>query len=102
MVIAMRHTRRLPKPTAARASVAEIWDVWKPMVKLGAAFMLASLATAATLLLVRGRIAQELGLEAAGQFAAAWGITMTYVGFCSSRSTGASRVLYEDGDSHFE
>jgi O-antigen/teichoic acid export membrane protein len=81
MVIAMRYTRRLPKPTAARPSVAEIWDVWKPMVKLGAAFMLGGLATTATLLLVRGRLTQELGLEAAGQFAAAWGITMTYVGF---------------------
>ena len=81
IVIAMRYTRRLPKPTAARPSVAEIWDVWKPMVKLGAAFMLGGLATTATLLLVRGRITHELGLEAAGQFAAAWGITMTYVGF---------------------
>lgn len=81
IVIAMRYTRRLPKPTAPRPSVAEIWDVWKPMVKLGAAFMLGGLATTATLLLVRGRITHELGLEAAGQFAAAWGITMTYVGF---------------------
>lgn len=81
IVIAMRYTRRLPKPTAPRPSAAEIWDVWKPMASLGAAFMLGGLATTATLLLVRGRITQELGLEAAGQFAAAWGITMTYVGF---------------------
>jgi O-antigen/teichoic acid export membrane protein len=81
IVIAMRYTRRLPKPAITRYSVAEIWDVWKPMVKLGAAFMLGGLATTATLLLVRSRITQELGLEAAGQFAAAWGITMTYVGF---------------------
>ena len=51
------------------------------MAKLGAAFMLGGLATAATLLLVRGHISQELGLDAAGYFAAAWGITMTYVGF---------------------
>ena len=51
------------------------------MAKLGAAFMLGGLATSATLLLVRGRISQELGLDAAGYFAAAWGITMTYVGF---------------------
>ena len=51
------------------------------MAKLGAAFMLGGLATTATLLLVRGHITQELGLEAAGQFAAAWGITITYVGF---------------------
>lgn len=82
IVIAMRYTRRLPKPSASkRPSSVEIWDVWKPMAKLGAAFMLGGLATTATLLLVRGHITQELGLEAAGQFAAAWGITITYVGF---------------------
>lgn len=81
IVIARRYARRLPKPTKARPTAAEIWDVWKPMAKLGAAFMLGGLATTATLLLVRSLITQELGLEAAGHFAAAWGITMTYVGF---------------------
>ena len=81
VLIALHYTRRLPKPTAARMSLVETWEVWKPMAKLGAAFMLGGLATAATLLLVRGRISQELGLDAAGHFAAAWGITMTYVGF---------------------
>ena len=81
IVIAWNYTRRLPQPTGVRPSIAEIWDVWKPMAKLGSAFMLGGLATTATLLLVRGRISQELGLDAAGQFAAAWGITITYVGF---------------------
>jgi O-antigen/teichoic acid export membrane protein len=81
VLIALRYTRRLPKPTAVRLTLFETWEVWKPMAKLGAAFMLGGLATAATLLLVRGRISQELGLDAAGYFAAAWGITMTYVGF---------------------
>lgn len=81
VLIALHYTRRLPKPTAARLSLVETWDIWKPMAKLGAAFMLGGLATAATLLVVRGRISQELGLDAAGHFAAAWGITMTYVGF---------------------
>lgn len=81
IVIALRYTSRLPKPSTAYPSAAQVWDVWKPMAKMGAAFMLGSLATTATLLLVRGRIMQELGLDAAGQFAAAWGITMTYVGF---------------------
>lgn len=80
--IALHFTRRLPKSTAAtRLSPLEIWQTWKSMAKLGTAFMLGGLATAATLLLVRGRISQELGLEAAGHFAAAWGITITYVGF---------------------
>ena len=79
IVIVMRYTRRLPKPTAAHPSFTEIWDVWKPMAKLGIAFMLGGLATMVTLLLIRSLITHELGLEAAGQFAAAWGITMTYV-----------------------
>lgn len=81
VLVALHYTRRLPKPIAARLSLVETWDTWKPMAKLGAAFMLGGLVTTATLLLVRGRITQELGLEAAGHFAAAWGITMTYVGF---------------------
>lgn len=81
LLIAMRYTSRLPKPSAARSKPAEIWEVWKPMAKLGGAFMLGGLATTATLLLVRSRITQELGLDAAGQFAASWGITITYVGF---------------------
>jgi len=74
-------TRRLPKPTTPSFSIVETWAVWKPMARLGAAFMLGGLATTATLLVVRGLVTQELGLDAAGQFAAAWGITMTYVGF---------------------
>lgn len=81
IVIAMRYTSRLPQPTSARPNATEIWGVWKQMAKLGAAFMLGGLATTATLLLVRSSITQELGLESAGLFAAAWGITMTYVGF---------------------
>ena len=81
VLIALHYTRHLPKPIAARLSLVELWEVWKPMAKLGAAFMLGGLATAATLLLVRGLISKELGLDAAGYFAAAWGITMTYVGF---------------------
>ena len=80
IMIAMRYTRRLPKTTAARHSAAELWEVWKLMAKFGAAVMVASLFNTVTLLLVRGRITQELGMEAAGQFSAAWGITVTYVG----------------------
>ncbi|MEH6717885.1 MAG: O-antigen translocase [Aurantimonas endophytica] len=81
IAIALRYTSRLPKPTARRPGMAETWEIWKPMAKLGSAFMLGGLATTGTLLLIRSLITQELGLDAAGQFAAAWGITMTYVGF---------------------
>ena len=81
IVIALRYTSRLPKPSAPRPSVVEIWEVWKPMAKLGSAFMLAALATTATLLYIRSLIGQNLGIDATGQFAAAWGLTVTYIGF---------------------
>jgi O-antigen/teichoic acid export membrane protein len=81
VIVALHFTRQLPKPSSVRLTFREMWQVWKPMAWLGAAFMLGGLATTATLLLVRARISQELGLEAAGHFAAAWGVSMTYVGF---------------------
>ena len=84
LLTAYYFTRRLPRSTGPKPDVAATWAVWKPMARLGVAFMLGSLATVMTLLLVRALITQELGLGAAGQFAAAWGITMTYVGFLLS------------------
>ena len=84
LAVAVYYTRKLPRPTGPRLNLAAVWSTWKPMARLGSAFMLGGLVTAGTLLVVRGRIAQELGLDAAGQFAAAWGITMTYVGFLLS------------------
>ena len=81
VLIALHYTRHLPIPAAVRLSLFETWNVWKPMAKLGVAFMLGGLATVATLLIIRTHITQELGLDAAGHFAAAWGITMTYVAF---------------------
>ena len=81
ITVARHYTSRLPRPQNNYPRPLELWHEWLPMARLGAAFMMGGLATTATLLLVRGRIAQELGLDAAGHFAAAWGITMTYVGF---------------------
>jgi O-antigen/teichoic acid export membrane protein len=81
VLIALNYTRRLPKAITIRLSLFEAWSVWKSMTKLGAAFMLGGLTAAATLLLVRSLISKELGLDAAGYFAAAWGIAITYVGF---------------------
>lgn len=82
LVAAVFYIRKLPQ-RADRHSLSsrEIWATWKPMARLGAAFMAGGLATTGTLLLVRAVVTRELGLEAAGYFAAAWGITMTYVGF---------------------
>ncbi|SHL65930.1 polysaccharide transporter, PST family [Roseovarius marisflavi] len=81
ILVAWHYTRRLPPPTSVRMTPREIWQAWRPMVALGVVFTLGGLATTGTLLLVRTRITQELGLEAAGQFAAAWSVSMIYVGF---------------------
>jgi O-antigen/teichoic acid export membrane protein len=81
VLIAVYFTRQLPKAPFNQMMPKVIWDTWKPMAWLGVSFMLAALATTATLLIVRARITQEMGLDAAGQFAAAWGITTIYVGF---------------------
>jgi len=81
VMVAYVFTRRLPRPIATQMSLGDVWTVWRPMATLGAVFMLGGLATTATLLLVRGLIARDLGLEAAGLFAASWGVTIQYVGF---------------------
>lgn len=84
LFVARYFTSQLPKPNFNKLSIVEIWDIWKPMARLGFGFMLGGLATSCTLLIVRSRITDELGLDAAGHFAAAWGVSMTYVGFMLS------------------
>ncbi|WP_371055990.1 oligosaccharide flippase family protein [Rhodosalinus sp. K401] len=75
------YVRRLPLPAVDRPPPAEIWKLWKPMVKLGTAFMIGALLNLGTLLVIRTLITRDLGLDEAGQFAAAWTITFTYIGF---------------------
>jgi enterobacterial common antigen flippase len=58
-----------------------VWSKAREMVRLGVVFMLVALMTVATQLLVRAIINQKLGLEAAGYFQAAWGISMLYADF---------------------
>jgi PST family polysaccharide transporter len=73
--------RRVPAEPAQSLEDGNAFSVWWAMVKLGSAFMLGGLAMTASLLLVRTLITRDLGLDAAGQFAAAWALTITYVGF---------------------
>jgi PST family polysaccharide transporter len=79
--------RRLEMGAGLRPDLSQLWRIWLPMVRLGSVFMMAGLAETVTLLLLRGRIAGEIGLDAAGQFAAAWGISFMYVGFLLSAMT---------------
>lgn len=81
ILVAWFYTRRLPRPTHFVPTPRVVWDVWRPMATLGFVFMLGGLATTATQLIAQSLITHHLGLGAVGIFAAAWGITMQYVGF---------------------
>jgi PST family polysaccharide transporter len=82
LVTAIFFIRKLPHRTCpAPLNSREIWETWKPMARLGVAFMAGGLATTGTLLLAQATITRALGLDAAGYFVAAWGVTMTYFGF---------------------
>lgn len=54
---------------------------WRIMVRLGVPFMLAALVTGVGHLAVRTLVQRDLGLDALGQFQAAWTIGMTYLTF---------------------
>jgi O-antigen/teichoic acid export membrane protein len=58
----------------------QLVDQWRSMRQLGLSFMAAGLATLIGPLIVRALVQRELGLEAAGQFQAAWSISLTYMG----------------------
>src|SRR5690606_19834041 len=50
ILVAWWFTRRLPAPAPQAWTPGMVWRVWKPMAALGVVFMLAGLASAATLL----------------------------------------------------
>lgn len=61
--------------------ITEIWQIWKPMVQIGFAFMSATLLDQTVQLLIRSRITDLLGLAAVGNYAAASSLSFTYIGF---------------------
>lgn len=92
-LVAWWFSRSLP-PAAAGAGVrerlAEGLKLLRPMVGLGLVFSASLLLTGATQFLTRLLIDRNLGLEAAGHFQAAWGVSNMYLGFV----TGALAAEY--------
>ena len=72
---------RLPKLLQPATPLSELMEQWRLLASLGAAFMVAGLATTVGQLIVRSLIQHELGAEALGYFQAAWTISMIYIGF---------------------
>lgn len=58
----------------------EMAEPLKNLFKLGFALMASGLVTAGTQLAVRAFLARTLGVDAAGHFQAAWGVSMSYLG----------------------
>ena len=61
-------------------TLGRVASEWRVMRQLGLAFMGAGLAVLIGPLIVRALVQRELGLDAAGQFQAAWSISLTYMG----------------------
>lgn len=73
------YVARLPKIAADRTPLAELVGQWRALIRLGTTFTLAGLAGGGAQLIVRSLIGRQLGLDALGQFQAAFTISMTYV-----------------------
>lgn len=84
LAAALYFVRKLARPAEARPKLRQFARIWLLMARIGLAFMLGKLATVISLLLIRGHVTKELGLDAAGYFAAATGVTVTYLGFLLS------------------
>lgn len=76
------YTRRLRSP-ASRAATPwpQLAAQLRALVQLGAAFMLSGMVNTLGQLAVRSIVQRDLGADALGQFQAAWGIGMLYLGF---------------------
>ncbi|WP_051986605.1 O-antigen translocase [Pseudidiomarina atlantica] len=83
LVVAVYYTTKLNRGNTYKLALntKDAWAYWKPMARMGAAFMVGTLTTVGCVFLVRGFVTNELGLDAAGYFAASWGVSFTYVGF---------------------
>lgn len=75
------YVSRLPKVPTSHATVQEMANHWKMLLRLGVPFMGAGLAGTLVQLWIRVTVNNELGLEEVGHFQAAWAISMQYIGF---------------------
>ena len=75
------YVARLGPPVGRSGSLPEMAREWRAMVQLGVPFMISGLVTLIGQLAARTLVQRELGLDALGQFQAAWAIGMTYLGF---------------------
>jgi O-antigen/teichoic acid export membrane protein len=81
VLVAGYFARRLPQSLPIRPGLGELAVEWRGLLGLGVAFMLTNLMSSAAHLWVRSILVHGHGLDAAGQFQAAWAISTQYIGF---------------------
>lgn len=81
LVIGYWYVARLPTIDSPPTPLQQLVAHWRIMIRLGLAFMGASLLLNLGHLAVRSLLQLELGVAALGQFQAAWILSMTYLSF---------------------
>jgi len=79
-LLASMRTGKFVGEATSKMTLSATLSRWLIMVKMGSMFMIGGLLTFGSLILIRAWIASDLGLDSAGQFAAAWAIGATSVG----------------------
>jgi PST family polysaccharide transporter len=75
---------RLERDGGHAAPLDRLAGQWRQMAQLGFAFMVSTLVISFGQLAARSIVQHRLGAEELGHFQAAWGISMTYLGFVLS------------------
>lgn len=75
------YVSRLPKIQSDKVTLAELTREWKSLLRLGVAFVGASLTSSLVQLWIRIDVGKALGTAPLGQYQAAWMISMQYVSF---------------------
>ena len=79
-MISYKVTRNIGNYTSNNYQLAHMLNIWKSIVTVGISIMAGTLFTTFTIFFIRAYISDELGLNEVGYFAAAWGISITYLG----------------------
>lgn len=81
LVVSHYYVAKIRTPKLMAVSLFQLYRQWSALIRLGAAFMIASLSVLLGQLAVRSIVQHELGPESLGYFQAAWSISMTYISF---------------------
>lgn len=81
LVVGYYYIAKIRTPELKAISWSRLTRQSSALIRLGAAFMIASLSVLLGQLAVRSIVQHELGPESLGYFQAAWSISMTYISF---------------------